>query len=164
MTASLPDFEADAQAALTAELAIKVQTWMENFVDLVHERVRAYAARNDYDTESVIDSVGDVTTEVESGRVHATVEWQHKAVSLWEFGVEPHEIRARDAEVLSFVWHDPPAWVREEFDQARDVQGRFASGYRVFFQSVEWGSDSGGIPASRAIRDSLNGLRALLQS
>jgi len=158
----LPDFEADARAALTARAAVEAQELMESFVDLVHTRLDSYARSNGYDVESTKESVSSVTTDVQPGRVTARVEWANPQMGRWEFGVEPHEIRARNAEVLSFVWEDPPQWVREEFDQARSAEGRFQSGWRVFFQSVEWGSDTGGIPASRAIRDSLNGLRELL--
>jgi len=159
---SLPDFEADARTALTARAAVEAQELMENFVELVHARLDSYAQANGYDIQSTKESVSSVTTDVQPGRVTARVEWQNPQIGRYEFGVEPHEIRAKNAEVLSFVWKSPPEWVKDEFDQARASGGQFESGWRVFFESVEWGSDTGGIPASRAIRNSLNGLRALL--
>jgi len=163
----LPDFERDAQAALTAQFAVQVQEWMENFVALVHARLRAYGERNGYDVESTIDSVSDIQTQVEQGRITARVEWgKADQMARWEFGIDSFmmpPVTPTQADVLAFVWEDPPQWVREEFDQARGAGGQFQSGYQVFLPRVGE-REHPGIPESRAIRDSLNGLRALLDA
>jgi hypothetical protein len=75
----------------------------------------------------------------------------------WEFGTSDHTV---SGDPLSFVWEDPPQWVREEFDQARGSGGRFRSGWRVFLPET----DVSGLEESRAIRDSLNGFRRLLRA
>lgn len=67
---------------------------------------------------------------------------------FFEFGTSPHTV---EGDPLSFVWEDPPQWVREEFDQARGAGGRFQSGWRVFFQSV----DVDGIDEVRYMREAL---------
>ena len=60
--------------------------------------------------------------------------WSHEAAEFFEYGTSAHTIDGDP--VLSFVWEDPPAEIREQFSQARDAQGRFTGGVRVFFSSV----------------------------
>jgi len=131
------------------------------FVELVHTRLRSYGRKHGYDVESTIDSLGEPQVDRQRGRLTITVGWESEQMARWEFGVAPHTIDGNP--ILSFVWEDPPQWVREEFEQARTGGGEFRSGWRVFFPSVEWGSDTGGIPESRAIRDAINGLRRVMQ-
>lgn len=89
---------------------------------------------SEYDLDSIKDSlVGPELTETPDG---LTVRWgwDHPAAEFFEFGTSDHTINGNP--VLSFVWEDPPAWVKEEFDQARSSGGQFRSGWRVFFHSV----------------------------
>lgn len=130
-------------------------------IQAIHDRLRQYAARFNYDVQSTIDSLGQVEVDRESNSITARVGWSSSQMSRWEFGTTAHTIQGDP--ILSFVWadtdtpgDDPPQWVKEEFDQARDARGRFQSGWRVFFSEVE----VDGIPPSRAIRDTLNELRA----
>lgn len=139
------------------ELVGKQASLVYEFVEFVHTNLRAYAQRHGYDVESTIESLGTPQVDRSNGTISIEVGWESEQMSRWEFGVSPHTIDGNP--VLSFVWEDPPQWVREEFDQARGGGGQFASGWRVFFPSV----DHPGIPESRAIRDALNGLRRVMQ-
>jgi len=134
------------------------------FVEVVHANLRAYADRHGYDVESTIDSLGQPEVQRSGNRVVVTVGWQSDQMARWEFGTSDHHIDGDP--VLSFVWadndkrgDDPPQWVREEFDRARDAQGRFQSGWRVFLPEV----DVKGLPESRAIRDGMHALRRILE-
>lgn len=158
--ASLPSFEADARAELEAQIEDHIEELMQNFVDVVHNNLQSYARTHGYDVESTIDSVSDVQVDRSGGTVTARVGWQHPQMSRWEFGTSDHPVTPTSADVLSFVWENPPQWVREEFDQARSSGGQYQSGWRVFLPETE----VSGLPESRAIRDAMNGLRRLLQA
>lgn len=127
------------------------------FIQLVHERLRSYGRRYDYDVESTIDSLGTPEVDRSGDRITVTVGWESDQMMRWEFGVSPHTIDGDP--ILSFVWEDAPAEVREQFSQARDDSGRYQSGVRVFFASV----DHPGIPASRAIREALRGYQEVIR-
>lgn len=156
------DFEQQAADALLDDAEAKAIGERANLdfqiVELVHTRLRAYAQRHGYDVESTIESLGQPEVRRTANAVTITVGWESEQMLRWEFGVSPHTIRGKP--VLSFVWSDPPAWVREEFQQARAPGGEFASGYRVFLPEVE----HPGIPESRAIRDTMHALREVLQA
>lgn len=157
-------FESDAREAILdeveGELVGRQNSLVHRFVQVVHNNLRSYGRRHDYDVEPSMESFEIGRVERSGNTIRVTVEWTDPQFGRWEFGIEPHEIRARNAEALAFVWEDPPQWVREEFNQARDAGGRFSSGWMVFFQSV----DHPGIPESRALRDAINGLRELLRT
>jgi len=128
------------------------------FVELVHTRLRAYGERHGYDVASTIDSLGEPQVERTGDRLTITIGWRSEQMARWEFGTSDHHVDGDP--VLSFVWEDPPQWIREEFDQARTSGGQFQSGWRVFLPDV----DVSGLPESRAIRDALNALRRLLET
>lgn len=158
-------FERDLQEAMLDEVESEFIGQRANlayqFVELVHTNLRAYAQRNGYDISVTIDSLGTPAVERTDDGLTITVGWESDQMARWEFGTSDHTVDGNP--VLSFVWearHDPPDWVREEFDQARASSGEFRSGWRVFLPSVE----VDGIPESRAIRDALNALRRLLES
>lgn len=144
----------DVEAKLIGEEANLVF----EFVELVHANLRAYGRRHGYDVEGTIDSLGTPEVDRSTGTISVTVGWEDEQMGRWEWGVSPHTIDGNP--ILSFVWEDPPQWIREEFDQARGAGGEFRSGWRVFLPDV----DHPGIPESRAIRDALHGLRRVLQS
>lgn len=162
MTTLADSFEADLREALLDEAEHDLVGGQANlvfqFVELVHSNLRSYGNRHGYDVESTIESLGTPEVDRSSDTISVTVGWESEQMSRWEFGVSPHTIDGNP--VLSFVWENPPEWVREEFDQARGEGGQFESGWRVYFPSV----DHPGIPESRAIRDALNGLRQVLRS
>lgn len=161
MTTLDSSFESDLKEALLDEVERELTGRQANlvfqFVELVHSNLRSYGNRLGYDVESTIDSLGTPEVDRSGNTVSVTVGWESEQMSRWEFGVSPHTIDGEP--ILSFVWENPPDWVKEEFDQARSSGGEFESGWRVFFPSV----DHPGIPESRAIRDALNGLRQVLR-
>lgn len=150
-------FEAKLREALLADVEDQLLDLVEEFVELVHTRLRSYAKTHGYDVESTIDSVGDPQVDRNGETLVIRVGWESEQMARWEFGTSDHTVRG---DPLSFVWKDPPQWVREEFDQARDAGGQFESGYRVFLPET----NVSGVQESRAIRDSLNGLRRLLRA
>ena len=156
------DFEADLQEALVDEAEHRIVGEQANlifeFVELAHTLLRAYGERHGYNVEPAIDSVQTPVVDRSRGRLTVRVGWDDEQMARWEFGVTPHTIDGNP--ILSFIWEDPPQWVRQEFDQGRDTRGRFVSGWRVFFDSV----DHPGIPESRAIRDAFNALRRVMES
>lgn len=104
-------------------------------VGLARDRWEAYASRNDYDIEHIWqDADLDVTREGES--VQVSVQWP-ELTALFEFGVSPHVIEGDP--VLHFY-----------YDRI---------GEEITVSSVRWGSETGGIPESRAIRDALRQFR-----
>ena len=115
-----------------------------------HDLLRAYGQRHDYDVQTLIDA-GGISVEREPGRVIARWGWPEPAI-FFERGTVAHEIHAKNADVLSFIWEDPPAWVRKEFEPEGD-------GYRVFLPST----NVAGLPESRFIRDTLHWLRRRIQ-
>lgn len=147
------DFENDLREAVlddvhaqligTDGLAKEVQTH-------AHGLLRAYGQRHDYDVQSLIDA-GELEVDRQPDRVVARWGWPEPAI-YFERGTVAHEVHATNADVLSFIWRDPPEWVREEFEPEGD-------GYRVFLPSV----NVEGLPESRFIRDTLNWLRRRLQ-
>jgi len=161
-------FEQDLEEALLDDAEQRLVGEFDNviagFIEAVHRNLRAYAARHGYDVESTIESLATPEVTRTGGRVEILVGWESDQMARWEFGTSDHHIDGDP--VLSFVWADndkrgadPPQWVREEFDRARDAQGRFQSGWRVFLPEVE----VRGLPESRAIRDGMHALRRVLE-
>lgn len=153
------DFEATLETALTEqaeeELVGKRGGLLHEFVQDVHGRLRAFGERHGYDVEPAINSLVGPEVDRSGDRLTVRVGWADEQMARWEFGTDAHPIRGSP---LAFVWEDPPGWVREEFDQARSSGGQFQSGWLVFLDEV----DHPGTPESRALRDSLNEIRAEL--
>lgn len=162
MTQLEQQFERKARAALLDDVEHKLIGEEANlafqFVELVHTLLDAYAQRHGYDVESTKQSVRIGEVDRSDAGIAVTVGWDSDQMARWEFGVSEHEIGGDP--ILSFIWADPPQWVRQEFDQGRDAEGRFVSGWRVFLSSV----DHPGIPESRAIRDAINAYRRLVSA
>lgn len=119
-----------------------------------HERLQSYGSSHDYSVGNIPSSFTGVETQRGGGTLTIGYGWSHPATSFFERGVSPHTINGQP--ILSFIWEDPPDWVKEEFDQGRSSSGQFASGWRVFFSSV----DHPGIPAARFVRYGLNWLES----
>lgn len=128
------------------EFVGKQNNLVHQFVQKAHDRLREYGREFDYDVEPVIESLGQ--PEVDRGRGYITIRigWDHPAAPYFQLGTSEHTIQGDP--VLSFVWEDPPTWVRHEFDREGD-------GFRVFLPEVE----VAGLPESRFVRDALNWLR-----
>lgn len=135
-------FESDLRDAVLDEAERKLYDEPGNlafqFLQAVNENFRDYARSNDYDLESIIETGQVTATDRSANRVSATLEWGDLS-ALFEFGVDPHTIEASEAEFLHFFWESKGIWVRAK--------------------QVNWGSETGGIPAARAIRGALNTFR-----
>lgn len=118
-----------------------------------HDRLREYADRYDYRIESVIESFQLDTVDRSDRALTVRWGWTHEAAVYLEFGTSDHTIQGDP--VLSFVWeerHDPPQWVREEYEEEGD-------GYRVFLPEVE----VAGVRETRFARRSLRYLESQLR-
>jgi len=120
---------ADAERVLREELGPLL-------IDTARENFQAYAARNDYDIDHVWTDVDGPVIQRRRDRLQMRVTWP-ALTALFEFGVAPHTIEGNP--LLHFYWDAKDQWVTTE--------------------SVNWGSETGGIPESRAIRDALAVLR-----
>jgi len=129
-------------ATLDATLRTARETWVPEMVEQSHQRLRQYGGANDYDVEPIIASLNLPRVTREEGRIVARWGWSHEAAPFFDAGVSPHTIEGDP--ILSFVWEDAPAGVREMFSETERVNGD----PRVFFRSVE----HPGIPASHFVR------------
>lgn len=116
------------------------------------EALEAYGSGNGYSIESVQDSFTGVEARRSGSTITIGYGWDHPAAAYFERGTSDHTIQGDP--VLSFIWEDPPGWVREEFEQGRSTIGQFVSGWRVFLPEV----DVSGMPAARYIRAGFNWL------
>jgi hypothetical protein len=113
--------------------------------------LREAAAVNEWDVEPVVDSLDLVETDRRGGTLAIRFGFTHPAAEYFEYGTSDHTIRGNP--VLSFVWeerHDPPEWVREEFDRETSDGGR--PGWRVYLPEVE----VSGLPEVRFMRGALD--------
>lgn len=144
MTTLESDFEQELTDALLSDAADELYAEPNNlafqFLETANQNFEDYADRNDYDIGGIPDSGRVTATSRGENSVSATVEWTHPLSALYEFGVSPHTITGD----LAFPWEGPPEGTRPE-------------GAPAFVQtdSVNWGSVTGGIPESRAIRNAL---------
>jgi hypothetical protein len=126
-------------------------------IQAANDRLEQFAADEEWDVDSVT-AAWDVVVDERGGTLAVRLENTHPAAEYFEFGTSPHTINGDP--VLSFVWeerHDPPDWVREEFEQATSDNGR--PGYRVFFSEV----NVDGITETRFLRSALDFLENQLR-
>ena len=118
----------------------------------IKDRIAAYGNRHDYDVRAIVQATR-YRVERTSQSVRIVVELPDPAY-LFETGTADHVVEADQADVLSFIWerrHDPPQWVRDQYEREGD-------GWRVFLPKVE----VTGLPEGRFLRDSLNSFRRRL--
>lgn len=153
-------FEDKLRSAIVADIEAKTVDEPNNlafrFMQRIIGNLREFGARHDIDVEPVIEHIHIEQVQRTPNGVRVRILNDHEAAAIFEVGATPHTIRGNPT--LSFVWEDPPQWVREEFDRARGSGGQFESGWRVFLPSVE----HPGVPASRAFRDAIEWLRGEL--
>lgn len=146
-------FESDLRDAMLDDAEDKLydgsDTIAEHLLRTANENLDDYATEYDYSLRGIIQSGRIAETSRTQRSVSATLRWDHPA-ALFEFGAPPHEINGNP--ILSFVWEDPPEWVKSEFRREGD-------GWRVFFPSVQ----NPGLPAGRWLRGALNKVRFELQ-
>jgi hypothetical protein len=145
------DFEAKAREAMLDSAEATLASAGEDAVAQAEAALRDFA--DQYDVGPLIDALEGPTVTRDGDSV--TVRWRctHPAAGYFEFGT-PDNYQIDGDPILSFVWTDPPQWVREEFDPEGD-------GYRVFFESVDSGE---GIAETRFTRWSVRWLRWRLET
>lgn len=143
------DLDADFEDGLREAILDDVEATLREEVGPLLKRTarqnfEAYARENDYDINHIWTEA-ELVVERDDESAAVRVEWP-ELTALFEFGVEPHTITGNP--LLHFKWDGGPPgapdWVQAE--------------------EVNWGSETGGIPESRAIRDALDQLRALLRT
>lgn len=133
---TLPDsFEDDLRTAVLDDVEQQFRDEIgSELIDIARDNWEAYAGRNDYD-------IGHISTEAklsvgrDDSTVSARIEWP-ELTALFEWGVDPHTIEGNP--LLHFYWEAKDQWITTE--------------------SVNWGSKTGGIPESRAIRGAVEQL------
>jgi len=108
---------------------------------VAEENWKAYASRNGYDIDHVWQDASEPIIERDGDSVSVRIEWPG-LTALFEFGVGPHTIEGNP--LLHFYYERIDQWITTE--------------------SVNWGSETGGINESRAIRDAMNSLRRVLSA
>jgi len=146
---SLPDFEDKLRDAMLDEAEAEVEAARDQLVADAEAGFRSYASRNGYDINHIWREVVTDAVDRRRNAVSARVEWP-SLTALFEYGVDPHTITGNP--LLAFNWPSPPQGTRPPG----------APSY-VVAESVNWGSVTGGIDASRAIRNALDGVRADLR-
>ncbi|MEE6210852.1 hypothetical protein U3A55_11905 [Salarchaeum sp. III] len=133
------DFEDDLREALLDDVEARFrEEYGPQLKQYAQERWEAYAAENDYDIDHIWEDA-TLTVEREGDGVRVRIEWP-ELTALFEHGVEPHQIRGD----LHFYWDAKDQWIQTD--------------------EVNWGSETGGIPESRAIRDALREFEAVMSS
>mgnify|MGYP006282830555 CR=1 FL=1 len=150
MTTLESGFEDKLRAAILDDVEQQLrEEYLPQAIAQSHERLRSFS--DQYDVEPIIDSLQEPIVERRGDRVVATWGWEHPAAPFFEFGTSDHTIDGDP--VLSFVWADPPDWVRDEFEREGD-------GWRVFFASVE----VDGIEQTRFVRAGIQWLTEQLRA
>lgn len=117
----------------------------DDLADDAEANWKSYAAANGYDIGHIWEDAERAPVRRRGrNRVTTSVTWPG-LTGLFEYGVGPHVIEGNP--YLAFTWESPPQGTRPP-GAPRDI----------VTDKVNWGSVTGGIPASRAIRDALDGL------
>ena len=135
------DFESKLREALLDDVEAKFRAEYGPMLKRVaQENFEAFASANDYDISHIWEDAEGPFVERDRNSVSVRVEWP-ELTALFEYGVSPHTIEGNP--VLHFYWEK--------------------IGKEITVQSVNWGSETGGIPESRAIRNALEDLRQELR-
>ncbi len=138
----LDGFVDDAREAFLDEIERTFQEEIgPQLKTVAEENWKAYAQRNGYDIDHIWEDASEPVVERDGDTVSVRIEWP-ELTALFEFGVSPHTIEGNP--LLHFYWAEKDRWVQTE--------------------SVDWGSETGGINESRAIRDAMNTLRRVLDA
>ncbi|RLM81292.1 hypothetical protein DVK05_09860 [Halorubrum sp. Atlit-8R] len=117
-------------------------------MEAARENWKAYASQNDYDIDHIWEDAEGPHIGRDGDSITIRIEWPG-LTALFEWGVDPHTIEGNP--ILSFYWKSPPEGTRPPGAPAH-----------VETDSVNWGSVTGGIDESRAIRDAMSDLRQVM--
>jgi len=145
---TLDGFEDAAKEALLNEAEDQLPELTDRLVTIAESNWRRYASRKGYDIDLIWQDVETTTARRSGNTVSQRITWPFSG--LFEFGVSPHVIEGNP--YLSFTWPAPPEGTRPA-----------GAPKHVKTQSVNWGSVTGGIGESRAIRDALLQFRGELR-
>jgi len=131
-------FEDKLKEAVLDDAERELDEVAQYLVDIAESNFRDYASRNGYAIEHIWQGVDGPTVERGPDGVSAEIQWPG-LTALFEYGVSPHTIRGDP--LLAFHWEAPPGGTRPP-----------GAPSFVVAEEVNWGSVTGGIPESRAIR------------
>lgn len=117
-------------------------------IERSHAKLRSVAGENDYDVDSVIETLEGPTVKRDGDQITIQWGWTHEAAQFFERGTVDHTIQGNP--ILSFIWEDAPDGVAQMFPESFP---------RVFFREVE----VDGIEQSRFARHGLEWLRRELE-
>lgn len=144
MTTLEPGFEDKARKAFADEAADQLFAERDNlafrFAQTANDNFRVYASQHDYDINHIWEDFTVTDARRTRNGAEATIEWP-PLTALFEHGVSPHTITGNP--LLHFYWEAIDQWIQTE--------------------EVNWGSETGGIPESRAIRRAIQSFRASLR-
>jgi len=147
-------FEADAREAFLDDAEQRLVGEQDNVVFQAvqesHTVLETAGAKLGWSVDPVINSLETPVVDRTPTSVTATWGWSHEAAPFFEFGTSPHTIEGNP--ILSFIWEDAPAGVREMFANTERVDGD----PRVYLREV----DHPGTPALRFVREGLRWLRS----
>lgn len=129
---TLSGFEEGLREAVMDDAEREVAAATDTLADESARNFQQYASRNDYDIEHIWQDIDVSGVRRTTNTARATVSWPG-LTALFEYGVDPHVIEGNP--LLAFYW---------------EAVGEF-----IVTESVNWGSRTGGIPESRAIRAAL---------
>lgn len=132
----LPGLESNLQASLQDDIETAAGDMGQALKDEAEANFREYASRNDYQIDHIWRDATVGNVESGPGRASVTVEWP-ALTAIFEWGVSPFTLQGNP--LLHFYWEAADQWVMTD--------------------EVNWGSETGGINESRAIRGALNYLR-----
>ena len=107
-------------------------------IQTARENWEAYASRNGYDIDHIWEDA-ELVVDRDDTSVSVRIEWP-ELTALFEWGVDPHTIEGNP--LLHFYYDRIDQWITTD--------------------EVNWGSETGGISESRAIRDAIDQLEAEL--
>ncbi|WP_137288834.1 hypothetical protein [Natronorubrum halophilum] len=132
-------FEDDLREALLDDAEQKARDEIgPRLKQIAQENWKAYASRHNYEIDHIWEDA-ELVVDRDGDAVSIRIEWPG-LTALFEWGVDPHTIDGNP--LLHFYYDRIGQWITTE--------------------SVNWGSETGGIPESRAIRDAIDQLEGEL--
>lgn len=130
------DFEDDLREAVLDDIEQKARDEIGPTLKRVaRENWVDYASRNGYDIDHIWENAEGPIIDRDDTGVSIRIEWPG-LTALFEWGVDPHTIEGNP--LLHFYYERIDQWITTD--------------------EVDWGSETGGIPESRSIRDALDNL------